>query len=76
MGMSGVSGGVSFENLVLSIDGTISNLSDAITGGEFEVVDSMKVAVSEIDWSTSRTSISFASNETIWGRHKPVSSEG
>ncbi len=64
MGMSGVSGGVSFENLVLSIDGTISNLSDAITGGEFEVVDSLKVAVSEIDWSTSRTSISFASNET------------
>ncbi len=64
MGMSGVSGGVSFENLVLSLDGTISNLSDAITGGEFEVADSMKVAVSEIDWSTSPTSLSFSSNET------------
>ncbi len=64
MGMSGVSGGVEFENLVLSVDGTISNLSDAIVGGEFEVAGSMKVEVSEIEWSTSPTSISFSRNET------------
>jgi hypothetical protein len=64
MGMSGVSGGVGFENLVLSVDGSISNLSEAVVGGEFEVAGSLKVEVDEIDWSTEPTSLSFESNET------------
>ncbi|MGC9312866.1 MAG: hypothetical protein ACP5IA_09230, partial [Sediminispirochaetaceae bacterium] len=64
MGMDGVSGGVEFENLILTVDGTISNLSDAIIGGQFEVADSLKVEVSEIDWSTTPTTLSFDSNET------------
>ncbi|MFO7730975.1 MAG: hypothetical protein R6V86_09440 [Spirochaetia bacterium] len=64
MGMDGVSGGINFENLVLTTDGTISNLSDAIQGGQFEVADSLQVEVGDVDWSTSPTDLSFESNET------------
>ncbi|MFW6208223.1 MAG: hypothetical protein ACOC7X_05905 [Spirochaetota bacterium] len=64
MGMDGVSGGINFQNLVLSVDGTISNLSDAIEGGQFEVADSLQVEVGDVDWSTSPSDLSFESNET------------
>ncbi|MCF7949239.1 MAG: hypothetical protein K9M94_11690 [Spirochaetia bacterium] len=64
MGMDGVSGGINFQNLILTVDGTVSNLSDAIEGGQFEVADLMQVEVGDVDWSTSPTDLSFESNET------------
>ncbi|RKX83383.1 MAG: hypothetical protein DRP57_08020, partial [Spirochaetes bacterium] len=64
LGLEGVSGAVDFENLEIGLDGTVSNLSDAISGGMLDVADVVHVEVDDVDWSNSPTSITFRTDAT------------
>ncbi|GEM_PF-6301540 len=62
--LSGVSGQVNFENLAIGLDGSVSNLSDAIQGGMLDVVDAVHVEVDDVDWSGSPTTLTFNADAT------------
>lgn len=64
VGLSGVSGDINFENLEIGLDGTVSNLSDAVTGGMLDVADVVHVEVDDVDWSNSPTSLTFQADAT------------
>ncbi len=64
VGLSGVSGDINFENLEIGLDGTVSNLSDAITGGMLDIEDVVHVEVDDVDWSNTPTSITFKADAT------------
>ncbi|NOY08712.1 MAG: hypothetical protein GXP33_07710 [Spirochaetes bacterium] len=64
VGLEGVTGAVNFENLEIGLDGTVSNLSDAITGGTLNVADVVHIEVDDVDWSNTPATITFQSNAT------------
>ncbi|MFP3959452.1 MAG: hypothetical protein ACLFUX_04735, partial [Spirochaetaceae bacterium] len=51
LGLDTVSGGIRFEGLEVALDGSVSGLSDAITGGELDIADVVRVEVAEVEWS-------------------------
>ncbi len=62
--VSEVSGGINFENLIVNIDGEISNLSDSITGGNLSVMDVVQIDVADVNWSMTETDLTFKENQT------------
>ena len=59
-----IEGGISFENLVVGLDGVISNLSDSITGGNLSIMEMVQVEVGDINWSMEETDLTFKENQT------------
>ncbi len=62
--LEGVSGDVEFENLAIGLDGTVSNLSDAIQGGMLDVADAVHIEVDDVDWSSQPTTLTFQADAT------------
>lgn len=73
LGLEAVSGGIHFEGLEVALDGSISGLSDAITGGELDIVDVVKVEVAEVEWSGD---LSGAGTHTITFDEGSIAGEG
>ncbi len=62
--LQGVAGEVDFENLAIGLDGSVSNLSDAIQGGMLDVVDAVHIEVDDVDWSSDPATLTFQSDAT------------
>ncbi len=63
--LDGISGGISFDNLKIGLDGTISDIAAAVAaggGGKLSVLDAVSIEVDSIGWSSSPTTITLAEN--------------
>ncbi len=64
VGLEGVEGRVNFQNLKIGLDGSISNLSSAITGGSLKVMSFISLTVGAISWSSEPTTLTFQADGT------------
>ncbi len=62
--LDGVAGEVDFENLEIGLDGSVSNLSDAVSGGMLDIVDAVHVEVEDVDWSNQPGTLTFQGDAT------------
>ncbi len=63
--LDGISGGISFDNLKIGLDGTISDIAAAVAaggGGKLSVMDAVSIEVDSIGWSSSPTTITLNTN--------------
>lgn len=64
VGLEGVEGTVSFQNLAIGLDGSISDLSSAISGGSLKAMDCLTINVGAIAWNPDPSTISFSADGT------------
>ena len=64
LGLEGVEGRVNFENLKIGLDGSLSNLSSAITGGSLKVMDFVSISVGAIAWNPEPSTLTFQADGT------------